>query len=506
LLAFLIAPLAYAGMRAGFAPISGSASPSARTLRSESESRAALGVSSAGDRRPIGGLLGAPAVADTDTVTISTLARTIALVGVPITLTNPSPTAAFASLGAPNDTSWRLGRWSASDSAYRDVAAGTLGPIGPGAGYWLVTQRARTVRLAGQEVARDTFRITLDSGPGLPGVRPGWNQLANPFRFPVPVAKLRVTRDTVSYALTDTGNVLTERSVRVWNASTGAYASASVLPPGAGFWLKRIGTGTIRLLVPPVADSGSLVATPLKPSGSSWAVAIVAHQGDRAAEPLVLGIAPDAGPGWSSLCASRPPPPPGRYLSLHVPRAAWGESSGDYVQDILSSEVTPSWDVVLSGAEAGEVRLAATALDLPSGARLVLSDPREGWVLELAPGGSVTLAATREARALRLEVLPPGGRVPAAPPDGRARVAPSPFSRTAGITLSLSRLGDLAVEVFDAQGRRLRRIERPSVEPGEHVIVWDGRDTQGRSMPPGIYLAHWRAGSTEGTTRMVKVE
>src|SRR6185503_6220896 len=99
------------------------------------------------------------------------------------------------------------------DSGYHDAAAGTLGPIAPGAGYWLITQAAHTVPLEGQDVARDTFRIVLDGGPG---DRPGWNQLANPFRFAVSVAQLRVTRNTESYALADMSNALTERSVRTW--------------------------------------------------------------------------------------------------------------------------------------------------------------------------------------------------------------------------------------------------------------------------------------------------
>jgi hypothetical protein len=439
-----------------------------------------------------------------DTVTVTASARTPTLIGIPLQPSKTSPRDAFSSLGSPSDTTWRLGRWSPADSAYHDVASGSLTSIGPGAGYWLVTQQTASIPIGGKAVPLDTFRITLELGPGS---RPAWNQLANPFPFPVSVAQLRVQRGSLSVPLGDTANTVTEHAVHTWDAGSGAYVIATVLSPGGGFWIKRIGSGGVKLAVPPTSTTEPQLRDVLKPEGASWAVAVTATQGDRAAQTVVLGVGSTAGDGWSALCASRAPAPPGRFLSLVVPRPNWGENAGDYVRDVRPLGATAEWDLLLSGAEApGEVRLDVSGLDLPQGSRVVLADPAWGSRREVPAGGSITLAATPDPRALRVRVLAPGETSAEPSGDGLVRILPSPFSRRVAIALSLARGGDVAVDVFDAMGRRVRRLERKASSPGEHVLVWDGADGQGRAQPAGIYLAHWRAGTREGTTRLIKVE
>ena len=59
---------------------------------------------------------------------------------------------------------------------------------------------------------------------------------------------------------------------------------------------------------------------------------------------------------------------------------------------------------------------------------------------------------------------------------------------TADVLVALEREQRVQVSVFDLAGHRIRNLLREDRGPGEHAIVWDGRNEQGRRMPSsGVY-------------------
>jgi hypothetical protein len=65
--------------------------------------------------------------------------------------------------------------------------------------------------------------------------------------------------------------------------------------------------------------------------------------------------------------------------------------------------------------------------------------------------------------------------------------SPNPFRISTTAKLHLSRPGPVNAVVFDAQGRRVRRLLRAHQPAGELAIVWDGRDDRGALQSPGVY-------------------
>jgi hypothetical protein len=79
------------------------------------------------------------------------------------------------------------------------------------------------------------------------------------------------------------------------------------------------------------------------------------------------------------------------------------------------------------------------------------------------------------------------------PTQGGLSFTPDPFDPdrhgTLTITLELpAGTASAAVIAYDLRGRRLKVIMDAAALPGTLEILWDGRDTGGRRLPPGLYL------------------
>jgi len=61
------------------------------------------------------------------------------------------------------------------------------------------------------------------------------------------------------------------------------------------------------------------------------------------------------------------------------------------------------------------------------------------------------------------------------------------------------------IEIFNIRGQRVRTLLDGSQEfgAGEHSVVWDGRDDDGRTLSSGVYFYRMRAGEYTETRRML---
>ncbi len=99
----------------------------------------------------------------------------------------------------------------------------------------------------------------------------------------------------------------------------------------------------------------------------------------------------------------------------------------------------------------------------------------------------------------------PVSATPIACNDITIQISPNPFSTTT--TISFSRTGQSAegieIQIIDVTGRRVRDfILYPSSFILPAKLEWDGRDENGRALPPGIYFLTLKTNS--GTNKTVK--
>lgn len=65
---------------------------------------------------------------------------------------------------------------------------------------------------------------------------------------------------------------------------------------------------------------------------------------------------------------------------------------------------------------------------------------------------------------------------------------PNPFNPVTTITYRLEESGDIDISVFNLMGQKVRTLVRGRVESGRHVVIWNGRDDEGRLVSSGVYL------------------
>jgi len=103
-------------------------------------------------------------------------------------------------------------------------------------------------------------------------------------------------------------------------------------------------------------------------------------------------------------------------------------------------------------------------------------------------GGSLVEAAVDD---WSLLAFTPGVDVSGGPTARRlalAPAAPNPFKDGTQLRYTLPARGRVAVEVFDINGRSIRRVVDGVEGAGAHTALWDGRDRSGHPVASGPYF------------------
>jgi hypothetical protein len=81
---------------------------------------------------------------------------------------------------------------------------------------------------------------------------------------------------------------------------------------------------------------------------------------------------------------------------------------------------------------------------------------------------------------------------------------PNPFSALTAIRYDLPEAAHVDITIYDVSGRVVRSLlDERLTEPGYHTACWDGRNTEGRRVAPGVYFCRLSTGSHTGTERML---
>jgi hypothetical protein len=83
---------------------------------------------------------------------------------------------------------------------------------------------------------------------------------------------------------------------------------------------------------------------------------------------------------------------------------------------------------------------------------------------------------------------------------------PNPFADATIIRFELNEPATVSLQIYDAQGARVKTLASGEYAPGIHVVEWGGTGADGQVLPAGIYTYTLVTGDTVLTKRMIRVQ
>ncbi len=84
-----------------------------------------------------------------------------------------------------------------------------------------------------------------------------------------------------------------------------------------------------------------------------------------------------------------------------------------------------------------------------------------------------------------------------------AQNVPNPFNPVTTVRFGLPAEADVSIEVYDVTGRLVTVLAEGLHQPGEHEVLWSGRDRAGHEVAAGVYFYSMTSGEFEARRRMV---
>ena len=83
---------------------------------------------------------------------------------------------------------------------------------------------------------------------------------------------------------------------------------------------------------------------------------------------------------------------------------------------------------------------------------------------------------------------------------------PNPFNPTTTIFFRLSERSKVVLEIFNIKGQKIRTLLNEDRSKGEHRIIWDGKDNNGKKVVSGIYSYRIKSKNINVTRKMVLIK
>jgi parallel beta-helix repeat protein len=147
-----------------------------------------------------------------------------------------------------------------------------------------------------------------------------------------------------------------------------------------------------------------------------------------------------------------------------------------------------------------ELAMGSPAID--AGCARFLRDGELVWrkPLDEFQGTAPDLGALESPAPLSVDPRPAGGGVELLP------LVPNPSRGPTRFEFVAPAADRVRLEVLDLSGRQVRLLLDGVVAAGRHELAWDGRDSTGRTLPPGAYFARLTSDARSRTRRFTRLE
>jgi len=306
--------------------------------------------------------------------------------------------------------------------------------IEPGVGFWVYCTEAATFRVAGMLI--DEVDAT---------VYPGWNLVGVPYKATglVPMTSMALDPDVLV-----TGNIFGFDA-----CGTGAYYSPSDFEVGQGYWMLASGESHLTISGDSTLSKLRIIPEP------EWTLKL-----DLNDDNLIIGIDDKAQVGMDEYDRAIPPVNPDG-----------GEIFGMKVDGYnLSRDVRPTDKAEFAIAKSGLLSWNPEAI--PANIELLLVNG--DIMIDMSEYEQFNI--NMNAKIVVNRVLPNRAELYSA--------RPNPFNPITEISFYIPNNEIVKIDVYDITGNKIRNLTDSEFEAGDHSLIWNGEDSQGKEMPSGMYF------------------
>lgn len=393
-------------------------------------------------------------------------------------------------LGNYGEPNWRLFSYQDTDGdhitdgyvEYRSDLAASVFRFDSGKAFWL-------------KANPNGAKIEIDVGAGyiLPlqaqviHLKPGWNQIGNPFAFPIAFSP-NDSRIVNKLYLPD---------------GSGGYQLTTTMQPWAGYFIFVNGNAAVDLKLAPIPGN------PLNKTiadDADWMIQINASCGASTDEINYLGINETSADEWDSNDYPEPPAI-GEYISLYFPHEDWQEGCKNFTSDFRNSIGEGQvWNLmVTTNQKSSEVNLSWNQL-IPAGENLQfqLYDCNRNQTIDMEKTSDYRFSRLNQEASSPFQILVGSSEfIERQVAEIQSRLPnefclfqnyPNPFNSTTQIRFQLPLAENVSLRILNVMGREVRTLINEQRPSGSYEVLWDGKDNQGNEAGTGVYWCVFQAG------------
>lgn len=450
-----------------------------------------------------------PAKTVSGTITVSatpklTIAQGPNMLGAPWQFTDSSWEAI---LGLIEGTDFQSYIWDPTQNGYILSTS-----ISRGVSNWIVATNDIGIRTL---QSNPTVPADIPTGAPLIQLQPGWNMVANPYPYPVPVAQLigatnaNAQQDFVWSDLVSQGFV--NGAIGYYNTSTGSYSylqnGTDLLLANIGYWIYVGVQQPLTLKYPPVyqeflPNSVRAAVSPWTQTDNQWRLQISAHAAKSVDDQNYIGRVPKASDviKWQIM---KPPVMPAKVAGVSVAIAATVNGKSTRMAQALSTtSARQQYTMTVTTPQAGDVTLTwPNIATIPKTVQVRLVDTANGLTRIMNQTSGYTFTAT--AGATRTFQVQLQSQTP-----GRATIGYVIATRTSravgspvAINYSLSVAAMTSIQIVNKAGTAIFTVVSGRADSaGTNSVIWNLRDNANRQVAPGTYQVLIEASTPDGQT------
>ena len=396
--------------------------------------------------------------------------------------------------------------------------------IVPGRGYFfrpsIGANGERIIYLKGAKpVASQAPTGNTEASPLRITLKPGWNMIANPYVYEIPLSYLRFLQTNnnpglvkVSYDTAVTSGLI-RGGVYYYSTADKSYqfiqSIGDMVKPWQGYWIYvnqdldlEYANPTARgSLIQPTALSTT--NTELEPAtrkistDNNWRQQLVVRRDDGAQDQAIyVGAASGVRASGDDTRNMPKPPPIDDYIYGGLVREGATTRYATVLQPVGGKQ---SWELeVLSDKDGSATLLWPDTARLPRRIQLSLTDLQTGRKVQLRTSSSLPITV-RKGVASRYRIT--AERSATQP----LRIAQLQTRSTRGgqvISVLLTKEGTITARILTQSGRQVQVLATGRAASGgsETLLSWNGRDQAGAPLPAGAYVVEIVASGTDGET------